>query len=122
MSNNEFQATVHLKDGMPVIDLSGEVNAFAEAALNSAFAQAGSTSPATVVLNFTGVVYINSTGIALIVALLAQARKVRMELRVAGLSEHYQHIFSITRLADFMSIYADEASAIADREPVRKET
>jgi hypothetical protein len=33
---------------------------------------------------------------------------------VSGLSEHYRHIFSITRLSDFMSIYDDEASAVAD--------
>jgi hypothetical protein len=28
------------------------------------------------------------------------------------LSEHYQEIFRITRLADFMQMYADEASAL----------
>jgi anti-sigma B factor antagonist len=65
-------------------------------------------------LNFTSVTYMNSTGIALIVGLLAQARKKRIELRVSGLSEHYRHIFSITRLSDFMNIYDDEASAVAD--------
>jgi hypothetical protein len=31
----------------------------------------------------------------------------------AGLSEHYREIFEITRLADFMELYADEASAVA---------
>jgi anti-anti-sigma factor len=65
------------------------------------------------VLNFTAVGYINSTGIALIVAILAKARRARLPLRVYGLSPHYQEIFQITRLADFMSICADEASALA---------
>ena len=66
-----------------------------------------------VLLNFADVDYINSTGIALIVSILAQARKAHMPLITAGLSEHYQEIFRITRLADFMSIYPDEAAALA---------
>ena len=57
--------------------------------------------------------YINSTGIALIVGVLAQARKAGCRLLTTGLSSHYVEIFHITRLADFMSIYPDEASALA---------
>ena len=64
-------------------------------------------------LNFEGVDYINSTGIALIVGLLAQARKSHRRLVVCGLSEHYQEIFRITRLSDFMQIFDDEPSALA---------
>ena len=58
---------------------------------------------ATVVLNFEDVEYINSTGIALIVGLLAQARAQRVQISACGLSEHYREIFEITRLADFMT-------------------
>jgi hypothetical protein len=32
---------------------------------------------------------------------------------VCGLSEHYMEIFRITRLAEFMSVFPDEASALA---------
>ena len=55
----------------------------------------------------------NGTGNALIVGLLAQARKSHRKLVVCGLSEHYQEIFRITRLSDFMQIYDSEASALA---------
>ena len=34
-------------------------------------------------------------------------------LLASGLSEHYVEIFRITRLADFMSVFPDEASALA---------
>jgi anti-anti-sigma regulatory factor len=44
---------------------------------------------------------------------LAQARKTGCRLLTTGLSSHYVEIFHITRLADFMSIYPDEASALA---------
>jgi anti-anti-sigma factor len=81
--------------------------------LNAAFAGATSRNPSAIVLNFGDVDYINSTGIALIVGLLAQARKTGRRLLTYGLSEHYVEIFQITRLADFMKIYPDESTAVA---------
>jgi len=113
MVTNAFQARVRGAQGVPVIELSGDINSSAEEALNLAFSRASAAAPDALVLNFVNVTYINSTGIALIVGLLASARKKRIELRVAGLSDHYRHIFSITRLSDFMSIFDDEASATA---------
>ncbi len=113
MSASHFEATVRPQEGVAVMDLHGEVNGFAEESLNAAYAEAVGGDPASILLNFADVDYINSTGIALIVGLLAQARKSHRRLLVCGLSDHYREIFQITRLADFMSIYPDEASAIA---------
>ena len=96
-----------------VIDFKGDVTASAEKALAAAYERAVQDDPATVVLNFAGVDYINSTGIALIVGLLARARKEHRTVRAFGLSEHYRQIFAITRLSDFMGIYADEDSAVS---------
>ena len=99
--------------GVAIIDLRGEINSFGEGALNAAYAEASQSNPLAILLNFSGVDYINSTGIALIVGVLAQARKTGCRLLTTGLSSHYVEIFHITRLADFMSIYPDEASALA---------
>jgi anti-anti-sigma factor len=95
-----------------IIDLSGEINGFAEEALGAAYADAVATEPEVILLNFAGVDYINSTGIALIVGLLARARAQRRRMLACGLSEHYVEIFTITRLADFMAVYSDEDSAL----------
>lgn len=113
MPETRFEAAVRQQQSVAVIDLRGEVNAFAEEALTSAYAQAVREHPTHVLLNLGGVDYINSTGIAVIVGLLAQARKAHCHVLVCGLSDHYREIFQITRLADFMSIYPDETSAIA---------
>ena len=67
------------------------------------------------VLDFEGAGYINSTGIALIVGLLAKARARGLPVRAFGLTPHYREIFEITRLADFLAITADEDSAVARR-------
>ncbi len=96
-----------------VVDLRGDIDADAEAALNDAYDLAERTGGTLVVLNFADVGYINSTGIALIVGLLARSRAAGGRLSVIGLSEHYREIFTITRLSDFMTLYPDEASALA---------
>ncbi len=114
MNHSNFMAQVRGQPelALAAIDLSGEINAFAEEALNRAYDEAETLSPATIVLNFSSVTYMNSTGIALIVGLLARARKAHRSLSVWGLSDHYLEIFQITRLADFMRIYPDETSAM----------
>lgn len=113
MSVKPLEVAVRSEPGIAVLDLAGEINSFAEETLVAAFTRAEDTQPKAILLNFTGVEYINSTGIALIVSLLARARKSHRQLIVYGLSDHYQEIFQITRLSDFMSIYPNEQSALA---------
>jgi len=102
------------ESGVAIIDLRGEINAFAEEPLNVAYADAESRNPKAILLNFSGVDYINSTGIALIVGLLARARESNRRLLACGLSDHYVEIFNITRLVDYMGVFPDEASAMAE--------
>jgi anti-anti-sigma factor len=111
MATRELEVTLRARDGVAVLALHGDVNASAEAALQSAYAEATSENPSAVVLDFAEVEYINSTGIALIVGLLAQARARDVEVRATGLSDHYREIFEITRLADFMTIEEEEDHA-----------
>ena len=115
MSNQSrpFAAAVRSNAQAAILDLHGEINGAADVALAEAFAAAEATGRATILLNFADVSYINSTGIALIVGLLAQARKAKRNLATCNLSDHYVEIFRITRLSDFMRIAPDEASALA---------
>lgn len=111
MDTNTFSAQVRQEKDMVVIDLAGLINAQADKIFKEAYSEADSLGFDTIALNFSAVEYINSTGIALIVELLAQARKSHKHLIVYGLSEHYVEIFQITRLADFMDIFEDETNA-----------
>jgi anti-anti-sigma factor len=114
MTQQTFSAQVRTEHQRVVIDLHGEINAQADQALSQAYAEADNQNPEVIVLNFSGVDYINSTGIALIVGLLAQTRKTHRRMVVYGLSDHYVQIFQITRLSDFMDIFQDEASALVN--------
>ena len=113
MATHELQAAVRERDGAAVIDLTGDIDRSAEAVLDEAYVQATRTAVGSVVLNFEGTEYINSTGIALIVGLLAQARRDRLTVGAFGLSDHYREIFEITRLSDFITITDSEAAAVS---------
>ena len=108
-----FEAKVRAAPGgVAVLDLHGEIDGKVEQALNDAYQRAAEGNAPAVVLNFTGISYINSTGIALIVSLLARARREQRKMAAWGLSDHYREIFEITRLADFIALFPDEASAL----------
>ena len=103
---------VRYLDGTAVVDLPAQIDQTAEQAINEAYAAASAHGSKTVLLNFAGVDYLSSTGIALIVGILARARTDGRAISASGLSDHYREIFEITRLADFMTIFADESSAL----------
>ena len=113
MATKPLEASVRQEGNAAIISLRGEIDIFGEEALNKAYDTAEGMGKGAVLLNFSGVDYINSTGIALIVGLLARARKSGRRLLTSGLSSHYVEIFQITRLSDFMSLYPDEATALA---------
>lgn len=110
MGAEEFEAVSRREGVLATIDLKGDVTGAAREAMNAAYQEAAKDASA-VILNFTRVGYINSTGIAAIVGVLAQARAAGLEVVACGLTEHYRHIFEVTRLSDFMNVVADEVAA-----------
>ena len=107
-----LEASVRHQPSVSIVELHGEINASAEKILNEAYAEAEAGELDVILLDFHDVKYINSTGIALIVSLLARARKQHRRLLACGLHQHYVELFNITRLADFLDIFPDESSAL----------
>ena len=99
----------HEADGARIV-LTGRIDRDGDDAMIGAYADARTVGTGPITLDFTATDYINSTGIALIVRLLAEARRDGRPVHAAGLSEHYREIFRITRLSDFMSL--DDAAAV----------
>jgi anti-sigma B factor antagonist len=95
-----------------IIDIQGEINAYAENALMDAYTTATSQGATGVLLNFTDLEYMNSSGIGLLVTLLIRAQRQKYRLAAFGLSEHYRQIFELTRLNEAILIYPDESSAV----------
>lgn len=112
----EANVTMTVRDAastVRIIDIAGEVTAFAEPVLAEAFGQASAGDTKTVVLNFAGMEYMNSGGIGLLVTTLIRANRNHQQLRAFGLSQHYREILSLTRLDEAIRIFDDEAAAVA---------
>ena len=103
--------------GTSVIDIEGEVTAATEAALMDAYGRASGEHTRRVVLNFSSLEYMNSSGIGLLVTLLVRANRQRQRLLAYGLTEHYRQIFELTRLDEAIGIYDTEADAVGAAEP-----
>ncbi len=99
-------------DGVRVIDIEGEITSFSEKEITTAHEAAGEGAKA-VILNFTGLEYMNSGGIGLLVTTLIRAQRSGHALRAYGLTEHYREIFALTRLDEAIVIFDDEESAAA---------
>jgi anti-sigma B factor antagonist len=98
--------------GVRVIDISGEITAFAEEEIARAHDQAAAGGIKAVVLNFDGLDYMNSSGIGLLVTTLIRAQRAGHKLLAYGLTSHYRQIFALTRLDEAIEIFEDEQAAL----------
>jgi anti-sigma B factor antagonist len=111
----EATATMDVRkpdDSVGIVDIKGDITANSEEVLMDAYATAGDATRA-VILNFTGLEYMNSGGIGLLVTLLVRANRARQKLLAFGLTEHYKEIFELTRLDEAIGIHDTEADALA---------
>ena len=100
-------------DGVGVIEIHGDLTAASEDALTEAYGQATENGALTVLIDFSGLEYMNSGGIGLLVTLLVRANRQKGRLLACGLDDHYRQILELTRLDEAITIYADEAEALA---------
>ena len=93
-----------------VVDIRGDVTAGSETVLMAAYDEVGDAT--AVVLNFSGLSYMNSGGIGLLVTLLVRAQRRSQQLLAFGLSDHDRQIFELTRLDEAIGIHDDEHAAL----------
>jgi anti-sigma B factor antagonist len=96
-----------------IIDIQGEVTGFAESMLMDAYSEASANGTKAIILNFSELDYLNSSGIGLLVTMLIRTQRQKQKLIACGLSEHYVEIFKLTRLDEAIGIYNTEAESLA---------
>ena len=113
MSDGSISTNVRIiSANVSVIDIGGSVTRAADTALTAAYQQANSERTRAILLNFSGLEYMNSSGIGQLVTLLVRAQRNNQILFACGLTPHYQDIFALTRLNEAIHIYPDEAAAL----------
>lgn len=96
-----------------VIDIKGDITAQSEDVLMDAYGRANADGVRAIVLNFSGLDYMNSGGIGLLVTVLVRAQRQSQRVLAYGLSDHYRQIFELTRLDDAVGIHDSEDDALA---------
>jgi len=102
-----------IDERVSVIDIAGSVTRQSEPVLTDAYNRASGPLTRAIVLNFTALEYMNSSGIGLLVTLLVRANRQDQKLFAFGLSEHYRDIFALTRLNEAIHIFDNEGTALA---------
>lgn len=100
-------------DTVAVIAIDGDVTAACEQVLSQAWDEASAPPTRAVVLDFTELAYMNSSGIGMLVTVLVRANRARQKLLAFGLTDHYRQIFALTRLDEAIGIHDDENAALA---------
>ena len=76
-----------------------------------AYTQASAAGARALILNFSGMDYLNSGGVGLLVSLLIRATRQGQKLMAVGLNEHYRKIFELTRLSEAIPMFVTAAAA-----------
>ncbi len=67
-----------------------------------------------VLLDFTKVDYINSSGIALVIQMLIEASNSSQKVYAFGLSAHFTKVFTMVGITKYAGIFPSQAEALAE--------
>ena len=108
--SNEITLETH--GAVTIMDIKGDITAFSEPFLNEAYQKATNQGAAKILLKIAEDIYINSGGIAVLIQILAQTRKVNQVIGVTGISDHFKKIFHMGGITKFANIHNSIEAAL----------
>jgi anti-sigma B factor antagonist len=96
-----------------VLRFEGDIASTSKDAVLGAYHGLNKETAKLVLLDFSGVDYINSSGIALIIQLLIEASNSGQKVYAFGLSAHFTKVFTMVGITKYANLYATQAEAIA---------
>ena len=105
---------VQCNSGSPitVLRFAGDITSASRAAVLGTY-EGFSENTKRILLDFTGVDYLNSSGIALIIQMLIAANKSGQVIQTFGLKPHFQKVFTMVGITKYTSLHPDEKTACA---------
>jgi anti-sigma B factor antagonist len=95
-----------------ILAFSGDISSASKDALLNAYHRLDGTGK--VLLDFTGVDYINSSGIAIIIQMLIESSRTEAQtIGIFGLSPHFHKVFTMVGINRYAALHKDEAEALA---------
>ena len=112
MQKQANEITLAKHGDVTLLDIKGDVTAFSEPFLNSAYKDSISSGATKILLQFQQDAYINSGGIALLIQILAQTKRNNQKIGLTGLSEHFKKVFHMVGITRFAAIYPTQDEAL----------
>ncbi len=95
-----------------LLEAVGEVDLHRSSAFQKALLEPLSRRPQRMIVDLSGVSYMDSSGVASLVKLLSRVRRDNVDLRLAGLTPRVRSVFEITRLDTVFNLYPDVQEAL----------
>jgi len=100
--------------GVTVIDITGRLTlGDAPTVLKDEIRRLIEEGKTSLLLNLTGLTYLDSSGLGLLVGAYAAANRAGGQLKLSNLTSRVKDLLLITKLYTVFEVYDDEASAIA---------
>ncbi|HZG88356.1 STAS domain-containing protein [Paenibacillus sp.] len=112
--NQEVSVVVRETERCTFVHLRGDVTKQAEDALLGArpWQDGLEGGKRRLVIDFTEVPYVNSAGIAVLIRLVRLGLKSGFRTFAYGVNAHYQKLFRMVGLTEYMAIYPDEYAVL----------
>ena len=106
---------VHVRnhESAAIIEVQGEVDLYTSPRMREAIVQTASAKAPTVVVDLSGVGYMDSSGVATLVEGLQLSRGYGGAFRLAGLGGAVREVFKFAKLEKVFEIYPDATRALA---------
>ena len=95
-----------------IVDIAGDIDLHRSQAFQRALLEILDDKPERVVVNLAEVPYMDSSGVASLVKLLARVRREKVDLKLAGLTPRVRSVFEITRLDSVFEIFGSAEEAL----------
>ena len=112
MQPNTNEVNLENQGTLTVLVIKGDITAFSEVPLGQAYQEASERGADRVVLQIGKEAYINSGGIAVLIQILAKARRSTQRVAITGISEHFKKIFKMVGITKFADIFNSTEDAI----------
>jgi anti-sigma B factor antagonist len=92
---------------------SGDISSASKEAIVGTYQALDKAAHTKILLDFKGVEYLNSSGIALVIQVLIEANKSSQTVAICGLTPHFTKVFTMVGITKYATLYTDETAALA---------
>jgi anti-sigma B factor antagonist len=96
-----------------VIRFEGDIASTSKDAVLGTYQGLSKENAKQILLDFTKVDYINSSGIALVIQLLMEADRGGQKVNAFGLSAHFTKVFTMVGITKYAGLFPNQADALA---------